>query len=62
MHYYINLQEMNGGGEGMAEMPEENGLCENEKIDDDPEHELPKMNGHTESPIQVIISLLSCLM
>lgn len=45
-------EEMNGGGEGMAEMPEENGLCENEKIDDDHE-DLPKVNGHNESPVQV---------
>lgn len=46
-------EEMNGGGESMAEMPEENGLGDNDKLDDDQEDIIPKVNGHNESPVKV---------
>nr|XP_024218823.1 myb-like protein X isoform X3 [Halyomorpha halys] len=47
------IEEMNGGGESMAEMPEENGLGDNDKLDDDQEDIIPKVNGHNESPVKV---------
>lgn len=36
---------MNGGGESMAEMPEDHGLGDNDKLDDDHEDIMPKVKG-----------------
>ncbi|BES94779.1 Hypothetical protein NTJ_07588 [Nesidiocoris tenuis] len=54
-------EEMNGGGEGMAEMPEENGIGSDGKIDDD-EEEMPKLNGHNvESPVKQVENIIDAL-
>ena len=45
------MAEVNGGGESMAEMPEENGL--DDKMDD--EEDEPKLNGHCDqSPVKQV--------
>ncbi|KAF6210156.1 hypothetical protein GE061_013258 [Apolygus lucorum] len=56
-------EEVNGGGEGMAEMPEENGLGSDAKIDDvDDEEELPKLNGHSEiSPVKQVEDIIDAI-